>query len=165
MAMFCFVHYEVGETSRNKWLWKKLKAAHIFKCCKYKFDWSNIDNGIIYDRKRRSLAKKITTEGPQPRGRRVSRPQTGAKRDRANFKSRILHVYQGTNKDGVAVYKTYHDKFLANETALEKLHQDQLEIGAEFDIEEREARAREGQRHPVPHHYLDEKNEEIVEDL
>lgn len=163
--MLCFVHFQVGETGRHKWLWKKLKAAHILKCCQYDFDWGNIENGIIYDRKGRSLAKKITTEGPQPRGRRVSRTQIGAKRDRAKFERRILHVYQGTNEDGVAVYKTYHDKFLANEAALEKLHQDQLLVGTQLDMEERAARAREGQRHPVPHHYMDENNEEIFEDI
>lgn len=73
----------------------------------------------------RSLGKEIATEGPQPRGRRVSRTQTGARRDRAKFQRRILHVYQGTNEGGVAVHKTYHDKFLASDAALEKLHQDQ----------------------------------------
>ncbi|KAL2279135.1 hypothetical protein FJTKL_13703 [Diaporthe vaccinii] len=117
--MLGFVHFQVGETGRNKWLWKKLKAAHIFKCCQYEFDWGYIYNEIVYERKGRSLAKKITTEGPQPRGRRASRTQIGPKRDRAKFQRRILHVYQGTNEDGVAVYKTYHDRFLTSDAALE----------------------------------------------
>lgn len=156
--MLCFVHYRIGETGRNKWLWKKLKAARILKCCQYDFDWGNVVDGIIHDDEGRYLAKKITTEEPQPRSRRVNRTQIGAKRDQAKFQRRILHVYQGTNEDGVAVYKTYHNKFLANQAALDQLRQDQLIIGTELDLEEREARAREGQRHPVPHHYLDEKD-------
>lgn len=47
IAMLRFVHFQVGETGRNKWLWKKLKAAHISKCCKYESDWGNIEDGII----------------------------------------------------------------------------------------------------------------------
>ncbi|KAG6364071.1 hypothetical protein INS49_009174 [Diaporthe citri] len=116
------------QTGRNKWLWKKLKAAHVLKCCRYAFDWSNVDNGVIHDGEGKSLAKRITTDEPQPRSRR-------------------------------------HDKFVANEAALEKLRPDQLMIGTELDEEERVARTREGQRHPVPHHYMDENSEEIVDDI
>lgn len=149
IAMLCFVHYRIGEVGRNTWLWKKYKAAHILKCCKYDFDWSNIENETIYDRKGRSLAKKITLEEHPPRHRRVGRTSIGAKRDRAHFKRRILHVYKGQNEDGVAVYGTYHDKYLANEAALDKLHQDQLLIGPEVDVEEKKARRRKGQQ-PSP---------------
>lgn len=67
VAMLCFVHYCVGETGRNKWLWKKLKAAHLLKCAEYEFDWSNIVDGVIYNGKGRSMAKRITTQGPQRR--------------------------------------------------------------------------------------------------
>lgn len=65
IAMLCFVHFQVGETGRNKWLWKKLKAAHNFKCCKYEFGRGNIEDGIIYDRKGRSLGEnKSQLKGP-----------------------------------------------------------------------------------------------------
>lgn len=67
VAMLCFVHYCVGETGRNKWLWKKLKAAHLLKCAEYEFDWSNIVDGVIYDGKGRSMAKRITTQEPKTR--------------------------------------------------------------------------------------------------
>lgn len=67
VAMLCFVHYCVGETGRNRWLWKKLKAAHLLKCAEYEFDWSNIVDGVVYDGKGRSMAKRITTQEPQRR--------------------------------------------------------------------------------------------------
>lgn len=67
IAMLCFVHYRLGEAGRNNWLWKKYKAAHILKCYKYDFDWSNIENETIYDHKGRSLAKRITTKEPHQR--------------------------------------------------------------------------------------------------
>lgn len=44
-------------------------------------------------------------------------------------------MFQGTNEDGVAAYKSYYDKFLENESAVAKLHQDQLIIGTELDEE------------------------------
>lgn len=65
-----------------------------------------------------------------------------ARKDRTKFKRRILHVYQGQNEDGIAVYKTYHDNFFANQAALEKLHQDQLDVGTALDQEERAATRR-----------------------
>lgn len=150
------MHYNVGETGRNRWLWKKLKAAHLLKCSEYAFDWSNIDAVIIYDHKGRSLANTAPVPG---RSRRATRMPIGARKDPAKFKRRILHVYQGKNEDGIAVYKTYHDKFFANQAALEKLHQDQLDVGTALDQEERAATSREGHEHPVPNHYLDEDNE------
>lgn len=36
--MLCFVHYNVGETGRNRWLWKKLKSARLLNCAEYAFD-------------------------------------------------------------------------------------------------------------------------------
>lgn len=165
ISMLCFVHYNVGETGRNRWLWKKLKAAHLLKCAEYAFDWSNIDADIIYNSKGRSLAKKITTATVPGRSRRATRMPIGARKDRAKFKRRILHVYQGQNEDGIAVYKTYHDKFYATQAALEKLHQDQLDVGTALDEEERAATSREGHEHPVPSHYLNEDNEEVVEGI
>lgn len=62
VAMLCFVHYCVGETGRNNWLWKKLKAQRLLECFKHNFDWVNIEEGLVYSLKGRFKARKVTLE-------------------------------------------------------------------------------------------------------
>lgn len=101
-----------------------------------------------------------------PIQRRKGRNQIGSKADRAKFQRRNIHVFQGINEDGVGVYKTYYDNFLANEAALEKLRGDQLDIATEIDLEDRAAhgRANREKRHSVPGHWMDDEQLEQHDD-
>jgi hypothetical protein len=74
----------------------------------------------------------------------------------------IPYVFKGYNEDGVAVYETYHDKYLANQAALEELHNDQLNIATAIDAGDRagEDRANRDEPHAVPGHWFDDNQQE-----
>lgn len=140
IAMFAFVHYDIAKTGRNRWLWQKMGLAGAERFCDPGYQW-RIVAGVVVDGQGRSLAHLVTTSPPPGLVRRKTLSQIGSKKDRAKFQRHNIHVFQGYNEDGVGIYQTYYDKYLANQEAINRLRRDRLDISTDLDVEDRNAQA------------------------
>lgn len=94
----------------------KMKATHVVKGCNFNFRWDLIDR-VGLDHEGQPMAKEITTSTNEPQSHTSHR--AGAKSSQIRIKSGSsskpsMSPRSTARTHGIAVYKYYHDKSLAN---------------------------------------------------